>query len=482
MYSISTATWTMKGIVREINNDNISFRCAVQRGYVWDIARQSLFIHTLLKGDIIPPLFIRRFPNDSGRKMEARDGQQRCMTVWRFMTGKFKLAKIPEYNEGDKFDFRISRGENGEEHLESINGLTWDDLTEYEQDRIKDATVKVYYIDNATDAEADLIFFKLNNGKPLSNTELTRAQAKSRDEIKSLCGHELFTKMFNEKMAFNGTFDIVAKMWFMLNEDEPNLMSEHIKKEIKTIIVTPNDITRINKILDFVLTIESLISIPKIAKRVLKKTNFLSLVPIVDLAINEDMNPATFVKFIETFYDGKTTTEPTISDAYNNNFSDASASRSRIRVRHNALMNQYEKQFHGETTDIYSTDREEFEEEEKMAKAEDKKIKEKGLNYDEVIDLTENDMNPPISEKKSEELPELEELEKADKEVTPTIAKTKAVPAKKNVLKSKPSNSKKEKDEVKTWTAAEYNEKLKNEHEAKVKAKLEKMTKEDAPF
>ena len=73
-------------------------------------------------------------------------------------------------------------------------------------------------------------------------------------------------------------------------------------------------------------------------------------------------------------------------------------------------------------------------------------------------------------------------MEKADKEVAPTIAKTKAVPAKKNVLKSKPSNSKKEKDEVKTWTAAEYNEKLKNEHEAKVKAKLEKMTKEDAPF
>lgn len=131
MYSITTTTWTMKRLLKEFGN--INFRCPVQRGFVWDIGRQSLFIHSLLNGDIIPPLFIRRLSLEDGNqyKMEARDGQQRCTTVYRFMKGEFKLSKIPEYKEGDKFDFRIARGEN--EELQDINGLSWNDLTEEEK-------------------------------------------------------------------------------------------------------------------------------------------------------------------------------------------------------------------------------------------------------------------------------------------------------------------------------------------------------------
>lgn len=55
MYNITTTTWTMKRLLKEFGN--INFRCPVQRGFVWDIGRQSLFVHSLLNGDIIPPLF-----------------------------------------------------------------------------------------------------------------------------------------------------------------------------------------------------------------------------------------------------------------------------------------------------------------------------------------------------------------------------------------------------------------------------------------
>lgn len=478
MYSITTTTWTMKRLLKEF--DNINFRCPVQRGFVWDIGRQSLFVHSLLNGDIIPPLFIRRLSLEDGNqyKMEARDGQQRCTTVYRFMKGEFKLSKIPEYKEGDKFNFRISRGEN--EELQDINGLSWDDLTEDEKDRIRDATISIYYIDNATDIEADMIFFKLNNGKSLTNTELARAQAKSRDTIKSLGVHELFTKMFSEKAMVNSSFDMIVKIWFMLNEDEPNLMSDHIKAELKSIDITPEDSGRINNVLDFALTVYNNISVPKIAKRMITKTHFLSLVPIIDKAIEDDINPAKFVEFIESFYDGKSTKEPTINNIYNEVFNNASASRSRIRVRHNALMNHYEKLFNGEKEDVYSTNLAEFEKDDEK---DQKGKEEKGENYSEIVDI--NDLSEPVI---SEPEPELElEQPKVEESKEP-----KQEPKKKTVKKvEKPVSSPKEKEKAPTTpkkeepiiiSTADYNKQLEEKRKAKEQEKANKSKLGIAPF
>lgn len=478
MYNITTTTWTMKRLLKEFNN--INFRCPVQRGFVWDIGRQSLFIHSLLNGDIIPPLFIRRLSLEDGNqyKMEARDGQQRCTTVYRFMKDEFKLSKIPEYKEGDKFDFRISRGEN--EELQDINGLSWNDLTEEEKDKIKDATISIYYIDNATDIEADMIFFKLNNGKSLTNTELARAQAKSRDILKALSDHKLFATMFSEKSLVNSSFDMATKMWFMLNEDEPNLMSSHIKAELKSIDVTPEESSRITNVLDFALLVYNNLSIVKIAKRMITKTHFLSLVPVIDRAIEDDINPAKFVEFVESFYNGKSTKEPTINNIYNEVFNNASASRSRIRVRHNALMNHYEKLFNGEKEDVYSTNLAEFEKDDEK---DQKEKEEKGENYSEIVDI--DDLSEPVI---SESEPELEsEQPKVEEPKEP-----KQEPKKKTVKKvEKPVSSPKEKEKAPTTpkkeepiiiSTADYNKQLEEKRKAKEQEKANKSRLGIAPF
>lgn len=474
MYSITTTTWTMKRLLKEFNN--INFRCPVQRGFVWDIGRQSLFIHSLLNGDIIPPLFIRRLSLEDGNqyKMEARDGQQRCTTVYRFMKGEFKLSKIPEYKEGDKFDFRIARGEN--EELQDINGLSWNDLTEEEKDKIKDATISIYYIDNATDIEADMIFFKLNNGKSLTNTELARAQAKSRDILKALSDHKLFATMFSEKALVNSSFDMAVKMWFMLNEDEPNLMSSHIKAELKSIDVTPEESSRITNVLDFALLVYNNLSVVKIAKRMITKTHFLSLVPVIDRAIEDDINPAKFVEFVESFYDGKSTKEPTINSAYNGIFDNASASRSHIRVRHNALMNHYEKLFNGEKEDIYSTDLADFENEDQEDITEEKSKKEKGINYDEVIDLTSPAITEPEPEqpKEPKQEPKKKTVKKAEKSVSS--------PKEKEKEPTTPKTAAPKKEEPIIMSTADYNKELEEKRKAKEQEKVNKAKLGIAPF
>lgn len=475
MYNITTTTWTMKRLLKEFNN--INFRCPVQRGFVWDIGRQSLFIHSLLNGDIIPPLFIRRLSLEDGNqyKMEARDGQQRCTTVYRFMKGEFKLSKIPEYKEGDKFDFRIARGEN--EELQDINGLSWNDLTEEEKDRIKDATISIYYIDNATDIEADMIFFKLNNGKSLTNTELARAQAKSRDTLKALSDHKLFATMFSEKALVNSSFDMATKMWFMLNEDEPNLMSSHIKAELKSIDVTPEESSRITNVLDFALLVYNNLSIVKIAKRMITKTHFLSLVPIIDRAIEDDINPAKFVEFVESFYDGKSTKEPTINSAYNGIFDNASASRSHIRVRHNALMNHYEKLFNGEKEDIYSTDLADFENENQEDTKEENK-KEKGVNYDEVIDLNSPVITEPEPEQPKVEKPKQELKKKTVKKPEKPVSN----PKEKEKAPTAPKTAAPKKEEPIIMSTADYNKQLEEKRKAKEQEKANKSKLGIAPF
>lgn len=475
MYNITTTTWTMKRLLKEFNN--INFRCPVQRGFVWDIGRQSLFIHSLLNGDIIPPLFIRRLSLEDGNqyKMEARDGQQRCTTVYRFMKGEFKLSKIPEYKEGDKFDFRIARGEN--EELQDINGLSWNDLTEEEKDRIKDATISIYYIDNATDIEADMIFFKLNNGKSLTNTELARAQAKSRDILKALSDHKLFATMFSEKALVNSSFDMATKMWFMLNEDEPNLMSSHIKAELKSIDVTPEESSRITNVLDFALLVYNNLSIVKIAKRMITKTHFLSLVPIIDRAIEDDINPAKFVEFVESFYDGKSTKEPTINSAYNGIFDNASASRSHIRVRHNALMNHYEKLFNGEKEDIYSTDLADFENEDQEDTKEENK-KEKRVNYDEVIDLNSPVITEPEPEQPKVEKPKQELKKKTVKKPEKPVSN----PKEKEKAPTAPKTAAPKKEEPIIMSTADYNKQLEEKRKAKEQEKANKSKLGIAPF
>jgi hypothetical protein len=475
MYNITTTTWTMKRLLKEFNN--INFRCPVQRGFVWDIGRQSLFIHSLLNGDIIPPLFIRRLSLEDGNqyKMEARDGQQRCTTVYRFMKGEFKLSKIPEYKEGDKFDFRIARGEN--EELQDINGLSWNDLTEEEKDRIKDATISIYYIDNATDIEADMIFFKLNNGKSLTNTELARAQAKSRDTLKALSDHKLFATMFSEKALVNSSFDMATKMWFMLNEDEPNLMSSHIKAELKSIDVTPEESSRITNVLDFALLVYNNLSIVKIAKRMITKTHFLSLVPIIDRAIEDDINPAKFVEFVESFYDGKSTKEPTINSAYNGIFDNASASRSHIRVRHNALMNHYEKLFNGEKEDIYSTDLADFENEDQEDTKEENK-KEKRVNYDEVIDLNSPVITEPEPEQPKVEKPKQELKKKTVKKPEKPVSN----PKEKEKAPTAPKTAAPKKEEPIIMSTADYNKQLEEKRKAKEQEKANKSKLGIAPF
>jgi hypothetical protein len=394
MYTIANTQWSLKKIAQEIKKGSIDFKCGgVQRGDVWDNARRSLLIQSSLKGDIIPCLYIRR-NGENKDKYEMRDGRQRCTTIAKFINDGFVTSGIPEYEEGDKLDYRICR--NGE--MVSANGISFESLSDDEKMDFLTRNITVYYIDGATDAEADMIFLKLNNGKALTTAERNRAEAKSRSEIIDIANHDIFKLMFSEKTLDNNAFDTVVKSYIMLNNDNPSLLNKDVKPLMKSIDITEADKKELNGIFDYILETYNVLESKKVKKRIVGKTTFLSLIPVAEQAMNDGKIAEEFASFLDKFFSGKTTKEPTISATYNNNFFDSSASRMKIRLRHNALMNEYEKMFNGETENVYSENAEDLQEE-----IDEAEIVEDYISIDELSKPDEEVAEDSISEEHTKE-------------------------------------------------------------------------------
>lgn len=394
MYTIANVQWSFKKIAQEIKKGNIDFKCGgVQRGDVWDNARRSLLIQSGLKGDIIPCLYIRR-NGENKDKYEMRDGRQRCTTLAKFINDGFVTSGIPEYEDGDKLDYRICR--NGE--MVSANGISFESLSDDEKMDFLTRNITVYYIDGATDAEADMIFLKLNNGKALTTAERNRAEAKSRSEIIDIANHNIFKLMFGEKTLDNNAFDTVVKSYIMLNNDNPSLLNKDVKPLMKSIDITEEDKKQLVTVFDYILEVYNVLETKKVKKKIIGKTSFLSLIPIAKQAVSDGKIAEEFASFLDKFFSGKTTKEPTISATYNNNFFDSSASRMKIRLRHNALMNEYEKMFNGETENVYSENAEDLQEE-----IDEAEIVEDYISIDELSKPDEEVAEDSISEEHTKE-------------------------------------------------------------------------------
>ena len=74
------------------------------------------------------------------------------------------------------------------------------------------------------------MFYRLNNGKPLTAIELTRVKTKSFEKIKQLAAHPIFTDALKESQINRYTNeDIVIKALIMLNVDKPSLKNDFIR-------------------------------------------------------------------------------------------------------------------------------------------------------------------------------------------------------------------------------------------------------------
>src|SRR5262245_33528750 len=79
-----------KSLIQEIRDEELIVRPSFQRNLIWDTARNSKFIESILLDIPIPTLF---FAEDEGNKVVV-DGQQRLMALKGFVENRYGLRGL----------------------------------------------------------------------------------------------------------------------------------------------------------------------------------------------------------------------------------------------------------------------------------------------------------------------------------------------------------------------------------------------------
>lgn len=336
--------WSGKQLTKSIEKETIRFDNAVQRSYVWDNDRKSLLIHSMIEGFPIPAFYAAK--DEQGYSM--LDGKQRSEAISSFINNKFYLTNLPEVMA----ELTIVNAEGEKELIEEeidINGSFFTDLPEELQDRIKDYSLTVYYFDGITEDEISEVFFRLNNGKPLSAIELTRVKAKSLESIKDIAKHDIFTSTLTEKAINRYTNeDIVIKSWAVLTNEKPDLESKTIRSTIEQADITEDQANNIKAIYDKVLEVYTALTATgdkqdtKVAKRIVTRTHLISLVPIISKQISKDSwNTQQFTNWVRHFFAGARSA--TIDEIYNDAARSGSGKSENVKKRLEAIESDFRK-------------------------------------------------------------------------------------------------------------------------------------------
>lgn len=310
----SSIPWTTKQIAKMYDNGSLTFDNAIQRNFVWDKARMSLLIDSILRGYPIPPFYAIKTdrkvktPKGDVTIFDCLDGKQRCTTINRFKNNEFELTglELIVLDDGTEFD---------------LNGATYETLPDELQAEFDTYSLTVYGFSDITDEEVREIMKRLNNGKPLSVIDITRINAKDLDGIKELGKHPLFEQCLTEKSKLaRNQEDIVVKTYVQLTNDNPSLDNKDIRETYESLEITNEIKTRLLAIYDMILSAYNIIieDDKKIAKKIATKTNLITITYIVDKAIKNGNTKEQLAEFLAHFFDNSPAVgSPSIDLDYN---------------------------------------------------------------------------------------------------------------------------------------------------------------------
>jgi len=333
---IAHMSWSAKQVCKMIDSNKFNFDNAVQRGLVWDRSRSSLLIDSMLRSYPIPAIYTTK----DGSVYDVLDGKQRFYAVHDFINGNYSLKDVPEY-------------EDDEGNVIELNGKYFNDLSEDLQDIINSHIFTVYYIEEATPEEISDLFYRWNNGKPLSSFDMMRVKIKDHDKIKKISKHEIFQNALTEKaLANNKAEDLAMKAWAILYMQNPSFERKELQPVLENASITDEQVSDVNsaftRVLDAYRTIANITNKDpveikrdkKVMKRILSKTHLVSIIPFALRSVKDDVSAYTFSNWLRHFYAGKK--RASINDVYNDNSTRGSSKASAIKAREDVLKKDYE--------------------------------------------------------------------------------------------------------------------------------------------
>lgn len=323
-----------------LESGKLSFDNAVQRSFVWKNTtkdnRMSMLIDTMLRGFPIPPMYcncIFTTPND--KVYDFIDGKQRVTTIVKYLNNEFSLINIPVFEMEDDTEL-------------DLNGKTYVELPSDFQDIVKTYSLTVYYYDNMEQDDVEEMFLRFNNGKSLSAIELTRANAKSKEQIITLSTHPIFTGALNEKaIARYANEDIVIKTWILMYGENKSFETKNVRPVMKDTVISEEQESQINRVFDKFMGTHKLLAqnendsiVKKVCKKMFTKTHMVSLMPVVNRSIEDNIPVDKVAEWVKHFFTANKAA--TISQVYNDNATTGSAKVEAVKARHSELMRSYE--------------------------------------------------------------------------------------------------------------------------------------------
>lgn len=115
----SNLEWTIGDLLDLIESKRINLRPPYQRNFIWSSKDQKLLIDSIRKGYPLPNFFILKNKDNT---YEMVDGQQRAVTIYKFIKNEFRDSSkryYKDYGENTFMDYRLNIV-----LLEDFNGTT----------------------------------------------------------------------------------------------------------------------------------------------------------------------------------------------------------------------------------------------------------------------------------------------------------------------------------------------------------------------
>lgn len=344
-YDSASITWGATQLAAMVKNGRLVFDNIIQRSYVWEAKRRSLFIHSLAIGIPIPPTYAKRFDDGSGKRnsnvYDILDGQQRLLTITKFINNEFSLTELPSVTFYNVL--------TDEEETEDISGKSFSELSEGLQEKIKNARISVIYFDNMTKDEERELFKRYNNGKQLTAKSRTLASCIDIEKLLDIGKHELFKEMLSEKAMENkNQAVIVMKVWCMLHQDISDISfeSKYFNPLLENTEISDNERMEMVQVFDLILNTHAILierKEKKVAKKLYRETHFISLIPFFAQAVNDGITDECMADWIVDFY-GTNDDRASVSSKYNNAL-EGSAKNISIQSRNIALRDSFSEFF-----------------------------------------------------------------------------------------------------------------------------------------
>lgn len=153
-----------------------------QRDFVWDEARQSKLIESIILGLPIPLIFLAE-NSSKGNRLEIVDGSQRIRTLSAFLDNSLELRNL--------------------EKLDTLNGCKFSDLSSPIQRKFRNTPLRMIVLsDKSTDETRNEIFERINRG-----SDLLQAMEKRKGIYKGV-----FSNFIYEICAKNPLFEKLTRI------------------------------------------------------------------------------------------------------------------------------------------------------------------------------------------------------------------------------------------------------------------------------